>query len=148
MKKYIFTENQIKKIIDNQLNEEVSTSRTSSVSGTIKNATTIQGTINIIKRLKTQKVKLVVLGFHSDVSNSDVYNKNYKSPSVVGSIAGIPIDKNAKGKQFDNETVITLNNGSTLVFGVVGAEPHLAMANGGLTVKNDNGKLALDFAWD
>jgi len=90
----------------------------------------------------------VVLGFRSDVSNSDVYNKNYKSPSVVGSIGGTPIDKNARGKQFDNETVITLNNGATLVFGVVGAEPHLAIANGGLTVKNDNGKLALDFAWD
>lgn len=148
MKKYIFTENQIKKIIDNQLNEEISTPRTSSTSGTIKNATTIQGNIDIVKRLKTQKVKLVVLGFRSDVSNSDVYNKNYKSPTVVGSIAGVPIDKNLKGKQFNNETVITLNNGSTLIFGVVGAESHLAIANGGLTVKNNNGKLDLDFAWD
>jgi hypothetical protein len=148
MKKYIFTESQIKKIIDSQLNEQMSPKTMSKVSGAIKTATTTQSNIDIIKRLKTQKVKLVVLGFRSDVSNSDVYNKNYKSPSVVGSIGGTPIDKNARGKQFDNETVITLNNGATLVFGVVGAEPHLAIANGGLTVKNDNGKLALDFAWD
>lgn len=148
MGKYIFTESQIKKIINSQLDEQMSPKTGSKISGTIKNAITIQGNIDIVKRLKTQKVKLVVLGFRSDVSNSDVYNKNYKSPSIVGSIAGTPLDKNAKGKQFDNETVITLNNGATLVFGVVGAEPHLAMANGGLTVKNDNGKLTLDFAWD
>jgi hypothetical protein len=139
--KYIFTENQIKKIIDSQLNEQISPK--TKVSGAIKDAVTIQGNIDIIKRLKTQKVKLVVLGFRSDVND-----RNSKTPTVVGSIAGTPIDKNAKGKQFDNNTVITLNSGSTLVFGVVGAEPHLAMANGGLTVKNDNGKLTLDFAWD
>ena len=146
--KYIFTENQIKKIIDSQLNEQMSPKTTSKVSGTIKNASTIQGDIDIIKRLKTQKVKLKVLGFRSEASYSDALNRNYKSPTVVGSIAGVPIDKNLTGKVFDNDTVITLNNGAIFIFGVVGAEPHLAMANGGLTVKNENGKLVLDFAWD
>jgi hypothetical protein len=148
MKKYIFTENQIKKIIDSQLNEEMSMPAVSKASGTIRKAGTIQSDIDIIKKLKTKTVKLVILGFVSDVSNSDVYNKNYKSPTVVGSIAGIPIDKSAKGKQFDNDTMITLNNGATLFFGVVGADPHLAIANGGLSIKNVNGKMMLDFAWD
>ena len=148
MKKYIFTENQIKKIIDTQLNEEVSTPGTSSISGTIRKAQTIQSNIDIIKKLKTNTVKLKILGFTSKVSNSDVYNKKYKSPTVVGSIAGIPLDKRAEGKTFDNDTLITLNNGATLYFGVIGAEPHLAIANGGLSIKNDNGKMMLDFAWD
>jgi hypothetical protein len=148
MKKYIFTENQIKKIIDSQLNEEMSLPAVSKASGTIRKAGTIQSDKDIIKKLKNSTVKLVILGFRSDVSNSDVYNRNYKAPTVVGSIAGIPLDKNAKGKQFDNDTMITLNNGATLYFGVVGAEPHLAIANGGLSIKNDNGKMMLDFAWD
>jgi hypothetical protein len=148
MKKYIFTENQIKKIIDSQLNEEMSMPAVSKASGTIRKAGTIQSDIDIIKKLKTKTVKLVILGFRSDVSNSDVYNKNYKQPTVVGSIAGIPLDAKAQGKQFDNDTMITLNNGATLYFGVVGAEPHLAIANGGLSIKNDNGKMMLDFAWD
>jgi hypothetical protein len=148
MKKYIFTENQIKKIIDSQLNEEMSLPAVSKASGTIRKAGTIQSDKDIIKKLKNSTVKLVILGFRSDVSNSDVYNRNYKAPTVVGSIAGIPLDKNAKGKQFDNDTMITLNNGATLYFGVVGAEPHLAIANGGLSIKNDNGKMMLDFAWN
>ena len=148
MKKYIFTESQIKTIIDSQLNEEMSAPAVSKASGTIRKAGTIQSDKDIIKKLKTKTVKLVILGFRSDVSNSDVYNRNYKAPTVVGSIAGIPLDKNAKGKQFDNDTMITLNNGATLYFGVVGAESHLAIANGGLSIKNENGKMMLDFAWD
>lgn len=149
MKKYIFTESQIKMVIDNQINEEFTTPPSkSSISGTIRKAQTIQSHIDIIKKLKTQTVKLKILGFRSDVSNSDVNNRNYKAPTVVGSIAGIPIDKKAEGKTFDNDTIITLNNGATLYFGVVGAEPHLAIANGGLSIKNDNGKMMLDFAWD
>ena len=153
MKKYIFTESQIKKIIDNQLNEEMSLSKPSGVTGTIRKSphawgNDVKNTPKPLINLKNNTVKLVVLGFRSDVSTSDVYNKNYKSPSVVGSIAGTPIDKNSKGKQFDNDTAITLNNGATLVFGVVGAEPGTAQANGGLTLKNEGGKLILDFAWD
>lgn len=148
MKKYIFTESQVKKVINHLINEEMSSPAVSKASSTIRKAGTIQSDIDIIKKLKTKTVKLVILGFTSDVSNSDVYNKNYKSPTVVGSIAGIPIDKNAKGKQFDNDTMITLNNGATLYFGVVGAESHLAIANGGLSIKNNNGKMMLDFAWD
>lgn len=148
MKKYIFTESQIKTIIDSQLNEEMSLSKVSKASGTIRKAGTIQSNIDIIKKLKTTKVKLKILGFRSEASYSDALNRNYKSPTVVGSIAGIPLDKNAKGKEFDNDTLITLNNGAILYFGVVGAEPHLAIANGGLSIKNDNGKMMLDFAWD
>lgn len=148
MKKYIFTETQIKKIIDSQLNEEVSSS-VSKASGTIRNAQTIQPKIDVIKKLKSKAiVKLKILGFTSDVPNSALYNKNYKSPSVVGSIAGIAIDKNAKGKIFDNNTMITLNNGSTLYFGIVGIDPDDAAANGGLSITNNNGKMELDFAWD
>lgn len=148
MKKYIFTESQIKMVIDNQINEEISTPRTSSISGTIRKAQTIQSNIDIIKKLKTQKVKLKILGFRTESSYSDVYDRNRKTPTVVGSIAGIPLDKRAEGKTFDNDTLITLNNGAILYFGVVGAEPHLAIANGGLSIKNDNGKMTLDFAWD
>lgn len=148
MKKYIFTETQIKKIIDNQLNEEISSPSVSKVSGTIRQAQTIQSNIDVIKKLKTKTVKLRILDFRSDVSNSDVYNRKYKAPTVVGSIAGIPLDKNAKGKIFNNDTKITLNNGATLYFGIVGADPDTADANGGLSIKNDNGKMMLDFAWD
>jgi hypothetical protein len=148
MKKYIFTESQIKKIIDNQINEGISSPSVSKASSTIRKAQTIQSDIDVIKKLKTKLVKLKILGFNSSVSNSDVYNKNYKAPTVVGSIGGIAIDKNAKGKLFDNDTMITLNNGSTLYFGIVGADPDTADANGGLSIKNDNGKMMLDFAWD
>jgi len=101
MKKYIFTESQIKKIIDNQLNEEMSPSKVSSVSGTIRKASSVQDDVDTIIKLRKQKVKLVILGFRSSVSNSDLYNKNYKRPTTVGSIAGIPIDNNSKGKYFD-----------------------------------------------
>jgi hypothetical protein len=82
------------------------------------------------------------------MSTSDLYNKNYKRPAVVGSIGGVPIDKNATGKQFDNDTTITLNEGSTLVFGIVGVDRRYAEANGGLTLTAEGGKLNLDFAWD
>jgi hypothetical protein len=148
MKKYIFTESQIKKIIDNQLNEEMSPSKVSSVSGTIRKASSVQDDVDTIIKLRKQKVKLVILGFRSSVSNSDLYNKNYKRPTTVGSIAGIPIDNNSKGKYFDNDTLITLNAGGTLVFGIAGVEKRYAEANGGLTITNEGGKLKLDFAWD
>jgi hypothetical protein len=148
MKKYIFTENQIKKIIDNQLNEEMSTSKVLTASGTIRKAPSVQDDVDTIIKLRKQKVKLVILGFRSSVSNSDVYNKNYKRPTTVGSIAGIPIDNNSKGKYFDNDTLITLNAGGTLIFGIVGVEKRYAEANGGLSITNEGGKLKLDFAWD
>jgi hypothetical protein len=148
MKKYIFTESQIKKIIDNQLNEEMSPSKVSSVSGTIRKAPSVQDDVDTIIKLRKQKVKLVILGFRSSVSNSDLYNKNYKRPTTVGLIAGIPIDNNSKGKYFDNDTLITLNAGGTLVFGIAGVEKRYAEANGGLTITNEGGKLKLDFAWD
>ena len=152
MKKYIFTESQIKKIIDNQLNEELTISKSNGVTGTVRKSphawgNDVKNTPRPLLNLKNNTVKLVVLGFRSDVSTSDVYNKNYKAPSVIGSIAGTPIDKNSKGKQFDNDTPITLINGSTLVFGVVGSKSQ-AEANGGLTLKNEGGKLILDYAWD
>jgi len=148
MKKYIFTESQIKKIIDNQLNEEISSSKVSTASGTIRKAPSVQDDVDTIIKLRKQKVKLVILGFRSSVSNSDLYNKNYKRPTTVGSIAGIPIDNNSKGKYFDNDTQITLNAGGTLVFGIAGVEKRYAEANGGLTITNEGGKLKLDFAWD
>ena len=148
MKKYIFTENQIKKIIDNQLNEEMSTSKVLTASGTIRKAPSVQDDVDTIIKLRKQKVKLVILGFRSSVSNSDVYNKNYKRPTTVGSIAGIPIDNNSKGKYFDNDTLITLNAGGTLIFGIVGVEKRYAEANGGLSITNEGGKLKLDFAWN
>ena len=87
MKKYIFTETQIKKIIDNQLNEEISTSKVLTASGTIRKAPSVQDDVDTIIKLRKQKVKLVILGFRSSVTNSDVYNKNYKRPTTVGSIA-------------------------------------------------------------
>ena len=148
MKKYIFTENQIKKIIDSQLNEEMSSSKVLTASGTIRKAPSVQDDVDTIMKLRKQKVKLVILGFRSSVSSSDVYNKNYKRPTTVGSIAGIPIDNNSKGKYFDNDTLITLNSGATLVFGIVGVEKRYAEANGGLSITNEGGKLKLDFAWD
>jgi len=148
MKKYIFTENQIKKIIDNQLNEEMSTSKVLTASGTIRKAPSVQDDVDTIIKLRKQKVKLVILGFRSSVTNSDVYNKNYKRPTTVGSIAGIPIDNNSKGKYFDNDTLITLNAGGTLIFGIVGVEKRYAEANGGLSITNEGGKLKLDFAWN
>jgi len=148
MKKYIFTENQIKKIIDNQLNEEISTSKVLTASGTIRKAPSVQDDVDTIIKLRKQKVKLVILGFRSSVTNSDVYNKNYKRPTTVGSIAGIPIDNNSKGKYFDNDTLITLNAGGTLIFGIVGVEKRYAEANGGLSITNEGGKLKLDFAWN
>ena len=148
MKKYILTESQVKRVLDQILNEQMSSSKPSSVSGTIRKAETIQNDIDTIQNLKTKKVKLVVLGFRSSVSNADVYNKNYKRPTVVGLIAGTPIDKDATGKQFDNDTIIKLNNGATLVFGIVGVNKRYAEANGGLSLTNEGGKLRLDFAWD
>jgi hypothetical protein len=148
MKKYIFTEGQVKKVIDHLMNEEMSSAAPKSVSGTIRKARTIQDDVDTIQKLKTKKVKLTVLGFRSSMSTSDLYNKNYKRPAVVGSIGGVPIDKNATGKQFDNDTTITLNEGSTLVFGIVGVDRRYAEANGGLTLTAEGGKLNLDFAWD
>ncbi len=150
MKKYIFTEGQVKKVIDHLMNEEMSSAAPKSVSGTIRRAESIQNDIDTIQKLKhkTAKVKLEVLGFRASVSNSDLYNKNYKRPSTVGSIGGTPIDKNATGKQFDNDTTITLIEGGTLVFGIVGVNKRYAEANGGLSVTNEGGKLRLDFAWD
>ena len=104
--------------------------------------------MSTIKKLRTQKVKLVILGFTSSVTNSDLYNKKYKRPTVVGSIAGIPIDEKSKGKLFDNDTLITLDNGATLVFGVVGVDKAYAEANGGLSLSNKNGKIQLNYEWD
>jgi hypothetical protein len=148
MKKYIFTEGQVKKVIDHLMNEEMSSTAPKSVSGTIRKARTIQDDVDTIQKLKTKKVKLTVLGFRSSMSTSDLYNKNYKRPTVVGSIGGVPIDKNATGKQFDNDTTITLIEGGTLVFGIVGVDRRYAEANGGLTLTAEGGKLNLDFAWD
>lgn len=148
MKKYIFTEGQVKKVIDHLMNEEMSSAAPKSVSGTIRKAHTIQDDVDTIQKLKTKKVKLTVLGFRSSMSTSDLYNKNYKRPTVVGSIGGVPIDKNSTGKQFDNDTTITLIEGGTLVFGIVGVDKRYAEANGGLTLTAEGGKLNLDFAWD
>jgi hypothetical protein len=148
MKKYIFTESQIKKIIKSQINEEATSPKVSKASGTVRKAESIQNNMSTIKKLRTQKVKLVILGFNSDVSNSDLYNKKYKRPTVVGSIAGIPIDEKSKGKVFDNDTLITLDNGSTLIFGIVGVDKAYAEANGGLSITNKNGKMRLNYAWD
>ncbi len=148
MKKYIFTEEQVKKVIDHLMNEEMSSAAPKSVSGTIRKAQTIQDDIDTIQNLKTKKVKLEVLGYRASVSTSDLYNKNYKKPSTIGSIGGTPIDKNATGKQFDNDTIITLIEGGTLIFGIVGVNKRYAEANGGLSIRNEGGKLRLDFAWD
>ena len=148
MKKYIFTEGQLKKIIDSQLSEQMSPSNVSTASGTIRKAPSVQDDIDTIKKLRKQKVKLVILGFRSSMKNSDLYNKNYKRPTTVGSIAGIQIDNNSKGKYFDNDTMITLIDGGTLVFGIVEVEKIYAEANGGLSITNEGGKLKLDFAWD
>ena len=148
MKKYILTESQVKRVLDQIMNEEMSSSKPSSISGTIRKAETIQNDVDTIQNLKTKKVKLVILDFRSSISNADLYNKNYKRPTVVGSVGGTPIDKNARGKQFDNDTMITLNSGATLVFGIVGVDRRFAEANGGLSITNEGGKLRLDFAWD
>jgi hypothetical protein len=148
MKKYIFTEGQLKKIIDSQISEQMSPSKVSTASGTIRKAPSVQDDVDTIIKLRKQKVKLVILGFRSSMKNSDLYNKNYKKPTNIGSIAGIPIDNNSKGKHFDNDTTITLIDGGTLVFGIVGVEKRYAEANGGLTITNEGGKLKLDFAWD
>lgn len=148
MKRYVLTESQIKKVIDQLINEEESAPQKPKASGTVRKATSVQDDTSTVKKLKTQKVKLIILGFRSSISNSDLYNKNYKRPTVVGSIAGIPIDEKARGKQFDNDTLITLIDGATLVFGIVGVDKAYAEANGGLSITNDGGKMRLDYAWD
>jgi hypothetical protein len=101
MKKYIFTEGQLKKIIDSQISEQMSPSKVSTASGTIRKAPSVQDDVDTIIKLRKQKVKLVILGFRSSMKNSDLYNKNYKRPTNVGSIAGIPIDNNSKCKYFE-----------------------------------------------
>jgi len=55
MKKYIFTETQIKKIIDNQLNEEISTSKVLTASGTIRKAPSVQDDVDTIIKLRNKK---------------------------------------------------------------------------------------------
>jgi hypothetical protein len=148
MKKFIFTESQIKKIIKSQVNEGTLSPNVSKASSTVRKAPSIRDDKSTIKKLRTQKVKLVILGFTSKVTNSDLYNKKYKRPTVVGSIAGIPIDEKSKGKLFDNDTLITLDNGATLIFGVVGVDKTYAEANGGLSLSNKNGKIQLNYEWD
>ena len=54
MKKYIFTEGQLKKIIDSQLSEQMSPSKVSTASGTIRKAPSVQDDIDTIKKLRKQ----------------------------------------------------------------------------------------------
>jgi len=148
MKRYVLTESQIKKVIDQLINEEASAPQKSKASSTVRKSPSVHEDSDTIKKLRKQKVKLVILGFRSSMKNSDLNNKNYKRPTVVGSIAGIPIDEKSKGKYFDNDTMVTLDDGATLVFGVVGVDKRFAEGSGGLNLTNENGKIILNYFWN
>jgi hypothetical protein len=64
MKRYVLTESQIKKVIDQLINEEASAPQKSKASSTVRKSPSVHEDSDTIKKLRKQKVRIFLVSFN------------------------------------------------------------------------------------